>query len=431
MTGTPAPGFDGITYVIPCGGRKLDRRAPARELYVGSLFRHTLDNAERSARLDTEVLGRPARVLILSAKHGLITPDTVLDPYDLRMDEPGSVTAATLAVQAAALGIGWGSEVYALLPRPYLARLDEALHTLDVWVQDVYETCGGNGDQRHVNAVIGRPSPALLPAVVDEEQPGPTVWLGGDVSALWWGVRVLVSYVRLRGVKNLPVAVDDWLLDSGGYDQLMRHRGWTVTMAEYAADIRRYGREIGRLVWAAPQDWPASRGALARTGLTEVEHQRRTLASVVELRAADTGVHVAALLTGTTPAGYLRHADMYAHAGIDLRAEPIVAVGALLRRPVREAAEIVRVLHAAGLTRLHTLGGKGPLLDLVGGLIASTDSADWSGSARRRVGLCPHGLVRWEANCPLAARDWGAEQRARAARSLAQPMLPLVPALAG
>jgi hypothetical protein len=117
---------------------------------------------------------------------------------------------------------------------------------------------------------------------------------------------------------------------------------------------------------------------------------------------------------------------MYAQAGIDLRAEPIVAVGALLRRPVREAAEIVRVLHAAGLTRLHTLGGKGPLLDLVGGLIASTDSADWSGSARRRVGLCPHGLVRWEANCPMAAREWGAEQRARAARSLAQPMLPAV-----
>lgn len=422
---TPAPGFDGITYVIPCGGAKLNRRAPARELYVGSLFRHTLDNAERSARLDAETLRRPARVLILSALHGLITPDTELDPYDLRMEQPGSVTAATLAAQAAAFGIDWGSEVYALLPRPYLARLDEALRTLDVYVQDVYEGCGGNGDQRHVNAVIGRPAPVASTAG-EPDGPGPVVWLGGDVSSLWWGVRVLVSYVRLRGVKALPVAVEDWLLDSGGCDQLMRYRGWTIPAAEYAADIRRYGQEVGRLVWAAPQDWPASRGALARTGLTEVEHQRRTTASVVELRAAGTGVHIAALLTGETPAGYLRHVDMYARAGFDLRAEPVVAVGALLRRPVGEAAAVVRLLHAAGLTRLHTLGGKGPLLDLVGGLIASTDSADWSGNARRHTGLCPHGLVKWEQNCPVAAREWGARQRDRAVRAQVQPMLPLV-----
>ncbi|MCX5066736.1 hypothetical protein OOJ91_12855 [Micromonospora lupini] len=422
----PAPGYAGITYVVPCGGQKLDRRAPARDLYVGSLFRHTFENAERSARLDTEELGRPARVLILSAMHGLIDPATELDPYDLRIEEPGSVTAATLAGQAAALGIDWGSDVYALLPRPYLARLDEALRTLDVWVQDVYEACGGNGDQRHVNAIIGRPNVTAATAPEPEpDSPGPVVWLGGDVSALWWGVRLLVSYVRLRGVVNLPVAVEEWLLDSGGYDQIMRYAGWTVPAGAYAADIRRYGQEIGRLRWAAPQDWPASRQALARTGLTEVEHQRRTLASVQELRAADTGVHIAALLTGTTPAGYLRHAAMYAAAGIDLRAEPAVAVGALLRRPVREAAAIVRLLHAAGLTRLHTLGGKGPLLDQVGGLIASTDSADWSGDARRHVGLCPHGLVRWETNCPRAAQEWGAAQRGRAARSQVQPMLPL------
>ncbi|WBB94101.1 DUF6884 domain-containing protein [Verrucosispora sp. WMMC514] len=414
--------WEGITYVVPCGGAKLPHPAPARDLYVGSLFRHTLAAAEQSARLDGEAAGLPARVLILSALHGLVEPDTVLAPYDQRMDAPGSVTAARLAEQATALGIEWGAQVYALLPRPYLRRLDEALRSLDVWVQDVYEACGGGmGEQKRVNVHIGRPP---VPAQVEPDGPGPVVWLGGDVSALWWGRRVLVSYVRLRRAKTLPVAVADWLLDSGGYDQLMRHGGWTVSVAEYAADIRRYGQEIGRLRWVAPQDWPASRAALARTGLSEEEHQRRTVASVVDLRAADTGVHIAALVTGTTPAGYLRHVDMYAQAGIDLRAEPIVAVGALLRRPVREAAEIVRLLHAAGL-RLHTLGGKGPLLGLVGGLIESTDSADWSGNARRHVGRCRHGLVVWEANCPQAAAEWGVRQRELAAGSAAQPMLPL------
>ncbi|MFY1595574.1 DUF7221 family queuine tRNA-ribosyltransferase-like protein [Micromonospora sp. WMMD737] len=423
MTDTPAPAYSGITYVIPCGATKLDRSAPARDLYVGSMFRHTLEQAEQCARLDADVLGRPARVLILSARYGLVELDQVLEPYELRMGDPGSVSADTLAEQALALGIDWGADVYALLPRPYLARLDDALRTLDVYVQNVYEGCGGILQQKTVNVHIARP-PSLPAVDAEPERQGPVVWLGGDVSSLWWGVRVLVSYVRLRGAKALPVAAEDWLLDSGGYDQLMRYRGWTVPAAEYAADIRRYGTEIGRLVWAAPQDWPASRAALARTGLTEEEHQRRTRQSVVDLRAADTGVHIAALVTGTTAAGYLRHVDMYAAAGIDLRAEPVVAVGALLRRPVREAAEIVRVLHAAGLT-LHTLGGKGPLLDLVGGLIASTDSADWSGNARRHTGRCPHGLVRWEQNCPVAAREWGAGQRERAARAQVQPMLPL------
>ncbi|WP_431728506.1 DUF6884 domain-containing protein [Verrucosispora sp. TAA-831] len=164
--------YDGITYVIPCGGRKLGQPAAARDLYTGSMFRHTLDNAKRSARLDTEATGRPARVLILSALHGLVELDTVLAPYDLRMDSPGSVTAARLAEQATALGIEWGAEVYALLPRPYLARLDDALRSLNVWVQDVYEACAGIGQQKRTNAHIGR---GPVPVFVEPEGPGPTV----------------------------------------------------------------------------------------------------------------------------------------------------------------------------------------------------------------------------------------------------------------
>ena len=145
-----------ITYVVPCGAAKLDRPAPARDLYTGAMFRHTFGNATQCAALDEAAGYGPARVLILSAQYGLIDPDTVIAPYDLRIDQPGSVTAATLAAQAEALGIEWGDEVYALLPQAYLARLDEALRTLDVYVQNVYEATAGIGDQRHVNAGISR-----------------------------------------------------------------------------------------------------------------------------------------------------------------------------------------------------------------------------------------------------------------------------------
>lgn len=418
----PAPPYLGITYVIPCSGEKLDHPALARDLYRGSMFRHTLENAERSARMDTEATGKPARVLILSGKYGLVKPNQKLEPYEQRMDKPGSVTAATLTEQARELGIDWGSEVYALVPRPYYARLSEALHALDVYPQDVYEGCGGIGPQRRVNSHIGRPTGGLD---VDEPGDGLTVWLGADASAFSWRTRILVSYDRLRDAKTLPVATNRWVLDSAAYPMLDKNAGWTIPEQAYAADIRRYGEEIGHLEWAAPQDWPAAPHLLERTGLTAEEHQLRTIASVRYLRAAGTGVHILPVLTGDTPEAYLRHAEMYREAGIDLHDEPIVGVGALLFRPVKEAAEIIRMLHAAGFTRLHAFGGKGRLLDMVGHLLESVDSAGWSADARRATNECPHGLVKWERNCPQAARDWAALQRRRAELSRVQLVIPL------
>lgn len=425
--------YRGVTYVVPCGGRKADRPAPARDLYTGSMFRHTLSNVERLVAADeAEGLG-PARVLIMSAKHGLVYPDWVLEPYEQRIDQPGAISAEKLALQAWLLGIGWdeererGSEVYALLPRPYLARLDEALRRLGVYVQDVYEGACGIGEQKRVNAHVGRAGAA--PATVPDG-PGPMVWLGADVSGFWWGVPILVSYGRLREAKTLPVATAPWVCDSRGYSEIADHGTWTIPAEQYARDLDRYADEIGHLQWAAPQDWPAHPRLLARTGLSEEEHQRRTIASVVQLRRL-TRVPIVPVVTGATAAGYLRHVAMYAQAGIDLRAERLVGVGALMGRPVQEAAEIVSLLYAAGLTRLHGFGVKGRLLDLSGPWWESVDSAAWSANARRRTGRCPHGLVEWEANCPRAALDWGVRQRRRAARTAVQEALPLFDQLTG
>lgn len=60
--------------VIGCGKQKLARRAPAEELYTGSLF--------RAARRYAEARGE--RWVIASGKHGLVLPGQVLDPYDQR-----------------------------------------------------------------------------------------------------------------------------------------------------------------------------------------------------------------------------------------------------------------------------------------------------------------------------------------------------------
>lgn len=423
----PDPPYAGITYVIPCGGEKADHAAPAAELYTGQMFRHALASVRKLAGYDVEEGRGPARILILSALHGLVELSTVLEPYDLKMGKPGSVSVETLAGQALAFGIDWGAQVYAFLPKAYLARLDEALRTHDVYVQDVYEGCedangrAGIGPQRRVLSIVARPStiPTAAPA-----GDGLQVWIGADVNGFGWGLPVLVSYGRLRDAVTLPVALAPWVCDSRGFAEVAEHGEWTISAEQYVADLRRYAAEVGRLEWAAPQDWPAGAVLLERTGLTEREHQERTIASVVQLRAMAPELDIVTVVTGATAAGYARHVAMYAAAGIDLRSERlVVGVGALVKRTPTEVAEILRVLHGLGLHRLHGFGVKGVALDMAGGLLESVDSAAWAAEAMRRGGLCQHGNgIRHETNCPEFAQEWAAQQRARAARAGGVPV---------
>jgi hypothetical protein len=58
--------------LISCSGRKGKTPAPARFLYTGALFKKSLAFAERE--YDHSV--------ILSAKHGLLELDDVVEPYD-------------------------------------------------------------------------------------------------------------------------------------------------------------------------------------------------------------------------------------------------------------------------------------------------------------------------------------------------------------
>jgi hypothetical protein len=77
--------------VIPCGGKKLDRPAPAAELYVGTYFEAML----RAAR----ALVPDHRIRVLSGRYGFVELDRVLSPYEQRIDEPGALTVAELAEQ--------------------------------------------------------------------------------------------------------------------------------------------------------------------------------------------------------------------------------------------------------------------------------------------------------------------------------------------
>lgn len=145
-----------LYFVVACGDRKAPAPAPARDLYTGSLFAHVLKGVEAEAAATARDLGRPVTVLVLSALHGLVTLDTVLAPYDVRMGDEGSVTAEQVADTAADLGIEFGDEVYAFLPTAYREVLAEALATDDVAVHDSYEAAPGVGYHRGVASTLAR-----------------------------------------------------------------------------------------------------------------------------------------------------------------------------------------------------------------------------------------------------------------------------------
>lgn len=74
MTRESAPKLATIA-LIGCGRRKLPRPAPACELYTGSLFQACRDWAETHADA----------YWIASAKHLIVAPDQVIEPYDLSL----------------------------------------------------------------------------------------------------------------------------------------------------------------------------------------------------------------------------------------------------------------------------------------------------------------------------------------------------------
>jgi len=228
-----------------------------------------------------------------------------------------------------------------------------------------------------------------------------TVWLAHAA------VPLCVSHRRLKCRKALPRAAEAWILDSGGFSELSLAGRWETTAASYAGAAERYQREIGRLEWAAPQDWMCEPFVLERTGLTVAEHQTRTTGSFLQLCDLAPGVPWAPVLQGWARDDYLRHVEAYTRAGVDLRLAPVVGLGSVCRR--QATAEIGRIAYDLAVTgvRLHGFGVKASGLQRYAGALASADSLAWSYAARRSSPLpgCPHKNC---ANCLRYALAWRA-----------------------
>lgn len=224
-------------------------------------------------------------------------------------------------------------------------------------------------------------------------------------------VPLFISDVRLSGYRTLPKAIGRWALDSGGFSMLSVHGSWAAgpTPKQYADRVRRYSEEIGGLDWAAPQDWMCEPFITAKTGLSVLEHQHRTVGNYLELRSVAPDLPIIPVLQGFALSDYERCAQLYERAGVDLLAAKVVGVGSVCRRQATsEASEIMHTLTAQlpGI-RLHGFGIKTNGLGQYGELLASADSMAWSFCARREGAPLPGCSGHKNcANCPVYALQW-------------------------
>jgi hypothetical protein len=235
-------------------------------------------------------------------------------------------------------------------------------------------------------------------------------WLGRTTIPLF------ISHRRLAGRKSLPQARSWWALDSGGFSELSIHGTWRTTPEDYVAAVARYDTEIGRLSWAAPQDWMCEPVMLATTGLTVREHQERTVANFLRLerlwaQTSDADSPFMPVLQGWTLADYLTCWDMYEAAGVDISGYEVVGVGSVCRRQASDeiGAIVEGLLERDDLLPIHGFGVKLKGLQRYGRLLASADSMSWSYSARRDPPLDGCTTHINCANCLIYASRWYAQ----------------------
>lgn len=195
-----------------------------------------------------------------------------------------------------------------------------------------------------------------------------------------------ISVNRLRS-RRLPIDTRDWIMDSGAFTEISTHGHYRHSVADYAAEIRRWATNgSGRLLAAVAQDWMCEPFIVAKTGLSVLEHQRLTIERYDALTAEDTaGVYVLPVLQGFEPSDYERHVAMY---GARLAPGAWVGVGSICKRngdPRAVAAVLLAIKGIRPDLRLHGFGLKTTALadPLVRAQLETADSMAWSFAARR------------------------------------------------
>lgn len=213
--------------------------------------------------------------------------------------------------------------------------------------------------------------------------------------------RCFVSINRLITRKS-DFKVNEWILDSGAFTQLNKHKDFTLSVDAYALQIARWS-ECGTLVAACAQDYMCEPFMLEKTGLDVESHQIMTVDRYVELRDAldelGCATPIMPVLQGYTPEEYVTCLELY---GDLLTHGAYVGVGSICKRNTNPET-VVTILQAIKARRpdlqLHGFGLKITALrdPRVVELLHSSDSMAWSSHARLNGG---------DANCWTTAKAY-------------------------
>ncbi len=142
-----------VVGIIPCAAAKHQQTAQAEFLYESQNFQAQLECAKSNCD----------EVLILSAKHGLLSLDEWVEPYDVKMGEgsPEEITWQEVAHQVRDRFMVWNEETYswempegidfdAWLPRKYFFKLQDCFlqGNLDFHPVNALEGNHGIGEQK-------------------------------------------------------------------------------------------------------------------------------------------------------------------------------------------------------------------------------------------------------------------------------------------
>lgn len=197
------------------------------------------------------------------------------------------------------------------------------------------------------------------------------------------------SFVSVRRLVDRvsDFEVGRWVMDSGAFAQVSVCGEHELSVADYAAQIRRWSR-CGTLEAAVAQDYMCESFVLERAGRTVGDHQAMTIERYDALLAADPCVYVMPVLQGSCPWEYVDHLRQY---GKRLWPGQWVGVGSVCKLnsepgAVRARLDAIRAVRPD--LRLHGFGLKLTALqdDGVRRSLESADSMAWSYRARFAVG---------------------------------------------
>src|SRR5258708_8216594 len=167
-------------------------------------------------------------------------------------------------------------------------------------------------------------------------------------------VPLFVSHRTLRQRKSLYLSDCNWALDSGGFSELSLFGDWTVTADDYIKAVYRYWNEIGKLDFAAPQDWMCEPMILRKTGLSVITHQQNTVSNYVELINKAPDLPFIPVLQGWTMGEYQECIRMYEDAGIDLASSIAVGIGSICREQSKQRVQdIISMVYDYGFRKFY------------------------------------------------------------------------------